>query len=57
MLSDNYCTVCDAFFYAGLLSAIFRAAVSKKRLARTHQSKVRYELKMPCRDDTTHVIF
>ena len=36
---------------------ITRAAVSEKRLSLTNQSQVRYELKTPYRDGTTHVIF
>jgi hypothetical protein len=34
---------------------ITRPAVSEKRLSLTNQGKVRYELKTPCRDGTTHV--
>ncbi|WP_230537344.1 transposase, partial [Teredinibacter turnerae] len=36
---------------------ISRPAVSEKRLALTSQGKVRYQLKTPYRDGTTHVIF
>ncbi len=36
---------------------IARPAVSEKRLSLTNQGKVRYELKTPYRDGTTHVIF
>ena len=36
---------------------ISRPAVSEKRLALTSQGKVRYALKTPYRDGTTHVIF
>jgi len=36
---------------------ITRPAVSEKRLSATRQGKVRYELKTPYRDGTTHVIF
>ena len=36
---------------------ITRPAVSEKRLSLTTQGKVRYELKTPYRDGTTHVIF
>ncbi|MCP5170281.1 MAG: IS91 family transposase [Hahellaceae bacterium] len=36
---------------------ISRPAVSEKRLALTSQGKVRYELKTPYRDGTTHVFF
>lgn len=36
---------------------IARPAVSEKRLSLTAQGKVRYELKTPYRDGTTHVIF
>jgi hypothetical protein len=36
---------------------VTRPAVSEKRLSLTNQGKVRYELKTPCRDGTTHVIF
>ena len=36
---------------------ITRPAVSEKRLSLTYQGKVRYELKTPYRDGTTHVIF
>ncbi len=34
-----------------------RPAVSEKRLSLTAHGKVRYELKTPYRDGTTHVIF
>lgn len=36
---------------------ISRPAVSEKRLALTHNGQVRYELKNPYRNGTTHVIF
>ena len=36
---------------------ITRPAVSTKRLALTRNGRVRYELKTPWRDGTTHVIF
>jgi hypothetical protein len=36
---------------------ITRPAVSEQRLALTAQGKVRYQLKTPYRDGTTHVIF
>jgi len=36
---------------------ITRPAVSEKRLSLTAHGKVRYELKTPYRDGTTHVIF
>ncbi len=36
---------------------IARPAVSEKRLSLTSKGKVRYHLKTPCRDGTTHVIF
>jgi hypothetical protein len=36
---------------------IARPAISEKRLSLTGQGKVRYELKTPYRDGTTHVIF
>ncbi len=36
---------------------ISRPAVSTQRLSLTHRGKVRYELKTPYRDGTTHVIF
>src|SRR5690606_31545085 len=36
---------------------ISRPAVSEKRLALTSNGKVRYELKTPYRDGTTHVFF
>ncbi len=36
---------------------ICRPAVSEKRLSLTTEGKVRYELKTPYRDGTTHVIF
>jgi hypothetical protein len=36
---------------------ITRPAISEKRLSLTRQGKVRYELKTPYRDGTTHVIF
>lgn len=34
-----------------------RPAVSEQRLALTRDGRVRYELKTPYRDGTTHVIF
>ena len=40
-----------------LCRCISRPAVSEKRLALTSQGKVRYALKTPYRDGTTHVIF
>ena len=36
---------------------ITRPAISENRLSLTNQGKVRYELKTPYRDGTTHVIF
>jgi len=36
---------------------LFRPAVSEKRLSLTKDGDVRYELKTPYRDGTTHVIF
>ena len=36
---------------------IARPAISEKRLSLTGQGKVRYELKIPYRDGTTHIIF
>ena len=36
---------------------VSRPAVSEKRLSLTHNGQVRYELKTPYRDGTTHVIF
>ncbi len=36
---------------------ITRPAIAEKRLSLTHQGKVRYKLKTPYRDGTTHVIF
>ena len=36
---------------------IARPAVSTKRLSLTRHGKVRYELKTPYRDGTTHIIF
>ncbi len=36
---------------------ISRPAVSEKRLALTPNGKIRYQLKTPCRDGTTHVLF
>jgi len=36
---------------------VARPAVSEKRLALTRDARVRYELKTPYRDGTTHVIF
>ena len=39
------------------LSSRHRTPVSEKRLSLTTQGKVRYELKTPYRDGTTHVIF
>ena len=39
------------------LTAVYRPAISEKRLSLMNQGKVRYELKTPYRDGTTHVIF
>ncbi len=36
---------------------ITRPAISTKRLSLTHNGRVRYELKTPWRNGTTHVIF
>ena len=36
---------------------IWRPAVSEKRLALSSNGKIRYQLKTPCRDGTTHVTF
>ena len=36
---------------------ISRPAVSEKRLALSSNGKIRYQLKTPCRDGTTHVLF
>jgi hypothetical protein len=36
---------------------VTRPAIAEKRLSLTNQGKVRYELKTPYRDGTTHVIF
>jgi hypothetical protein len=36
---------------------ITRPAIAERRLSLTHEGKVRYELKTPYRDGTTHVIF
>ncbi len=36
---------------------ISRPAVSEKRLVLTPNGKIRYQLKTPCRDGTTHVLF
>jgi hypothetical protein len=36
---------------------ITRPAIAERRLSLTNQGKVRYELKTPYRDGTTHVIF
>jgi len=36
---------------------VTRPAIAEKRLSLTNQGKVRYELKPPYRDGTTHVIF
>ena len=36
---------------------ITRPAISEKRLSLTNEGKVRYALKTPYRDGTTHVIF
>ena len=36
---------------------VSRPAVSEKRMALTPNGKIRYPLKTPCRDGTTHVIF
>ena len=36
---------------------ITRPAITEKRLSLTNHGKVRYELKTPYRDGTTHVIF
>ena len=35
----------------------YPAAIAKQRLSLTNQGEVRYELKTPYRDGTTHVIF
>ena len=36
---------------------VSRPAVSEKRMALTPNGKIRYPLKTPCPDDTTHVLF
>ncbi len=36
---------------------ITRPAIAERRLSLTHQGKVRFELKTPYRDGTTHIIF
>ena len=36
---------------------VTRPAIAEKRLSLTNQGEVRYELKTPYRDGTTHVIF
>jgi hypothetical protein len=36
---------------------VSRPAMSEKRLALTSNGNIRYQLKTPCRDGTTHVIF
>ncbi|MFT6791209.1 MAG: hypothetical protein ACJA04_000409, partial [Cellvibrionaceae bacterium] len=36
---------------------VSRPAASEKRLALAANGQVRYELKIPCRNGTTHVIF
>jgi hypothetical protein len=36
---------------------VTRPAIAEKRLSLTNQGKVRYELKTPYRDGTTHIIF
>ncbi len=36
---------------------VSRPAIAEKRLSLTNQGEVRYELKTPYRDGTTHVIF
>jgi hypothetical protein len=41
----------------GLCRYLSRSSVSEKRLALTSRGMVRYELKTPYRDGTTHVIF
>ena len=41
----------------GCAAILARPAVSEKRLSLTAHGKVRYELKTPYRDGTTHVIF
>ena len=41
----------------GCAASISRLAVSEKRLSLTPNGNVRYRLKTPCRDGTTHVIF
>jgi len=40
-----------------LCHSISGSAVSEKRLSLTEQRKLRYRLKTPCKDGTTHVIF
>ena len=40
-----------------LCRCVSRPAVSEKRMALTPNGKIRYLLKTPCRDGTTHVIF
>lgn len=42
---------------APLCRYVTRQAVSEKRLAITSSGNVRYQLKTPCRDGTTHIIF
>ena len=39
------------------IEVISRPAISEKRLSLTRNGNVRYELKTPYRDGTTHVIF
>ena len=49
--------LCLGILAGRLCRYITRPAVSEKRLSLTNQGKVRYELKTPYRDGTTHVIF
>ena len=47
----------DEFVYVLDGEVISRPAVSEKRLSLTLNGDVRYQLKTPYRDGTTHVIF
>ena len=68
--SDRVANVAGFNLHAGVMSDaqdrnklerlcryITRSAVSEKRLAITTYGKIRYQLKTPYRDGTTHVIF
>ena len=52
-----YCSSSLSRHFTNWAAAAGRPAVSEKRLALTSNGKIRYQLKTPCRDGTTHVIF